>query len=79
MRSQNARWFTMFGAFCSAASGVINWFQTRAVYAELGLPLSVTSAREAILLPSILLNVFVCLYLAYSPSVIEAFRDGEYT
>lgn len=78
MRSQNARWFTMFAAGCSAASGAINWFETRAVVAELGLPLSVTTAREAVLLPSILINLFVCLYLAYSPSVIEAFRDGEY-
>jgi len=78
MRSQNARWFTMFGAFCSAASGVINWYESRAVFSYLGLPVSVSTAREAILLPSILLNIFVCLYLAYSPSVIEAFRDGEY-
>lgn len=79
MRSQNARWFTMISAFSSAASGVINWYESRAVFSEMGLPLSVTTTREAILLPSILLNVFICLYLAYSPSVIEAFRDGEYT
>lgn len=79
MRSQNARWFTMFSAGCSAASGIINWYESRAVFAEMGLPLSVTTTREAVLLPSILLNVFICLYLAYSPSVIEAFRDGEYT
>ena len=79
MRNQNARLFTMFSAGCSAASGVINWYESRAVFSEMGLPLSVTTTRGAILLPSILLNLFICLYLAYSPAVIEAFRDGEYT
>ena len=78
MRSQNARWFTMFSAGCSAASGIISWYESRAVFQELGLPMSVMTALEAVLLPSILLNLFICLYLAYSPSVIEAFRDGEY-
>jgi hypothetical protein len=78
MRSQNARWITMFSAGCSAATGILNLYESRAVFQELDLPMSMTTAREAVLLPSILLNVFICLYLAYSPSVIEAFRDGEY-
>jgi hypothetical protein len=79
MRSQNARIFTMFSAGCSAAASIINWYESRAVLSELGLPLSVSTTREAVLIPSILLNLFICLYLAYSPSVIEAFRDGEFT
>ena len=78
LRNKNARMFTMFSAGCSALSGAVNWFESRAIYTELGLPQSFTSARDSVLLPAILLNLFVFLYLAYSPAVLEAFRVGEF-
>ena len=76
LRSKNARMWTMWSAGFSAASGAMNWFFARYTYSDLA-PLSGHSNRVDLVLPGILLNLFICLYLAYSPSVIEAFRDGE--
>jgi hypothetical protein len=77
LRSQRARLFTMMSAGFSAASAAMNWSFSKTVYSDLPGPLSMYSSRQDLLLPGILLNLFVFLYLAYSPAVLEAYRVGE--
>jgi hypothetical protein len=77
LRSQRARMFTMMSAGFSAASAAMNWSFSKTVYSDLPAPLTMYSGRQDLLLPGILLNLFVFLYLAYSPAVLEAYRVGE--
>lgn len=76
-RSKMARMLTMLTGGFSAASAALNWCLSRFVYSDLVAPFSSHTGGLDLILPGILLNLFVSLYLAYSPAVIEAFRDGE--
>jgi hypothetical protein len=77
LRSKKARMLTMLSAGYSAVTAAMNFVIARFVYADLFSTFSQHSSRIDLVIPGILLNLFIFLYLAYSPSVIEAYRDGE--
>jgi fumarate reductase subunit D len=77
LRSKMARFWTLWSAGFSALSATVSWLILTFVYPHGAKLSSAHTAGPDLLLPGILLNLFVFLYLAYSPSILEAFRVGE--
>lgn len=77
MRNTSAGLVTMLCTGFSAAAGLWGWCLARFAFPGLLSPFDIHSSRADLLLPIVVLNGAVCLYLAFSPSVLKAVRDSE--